>query len=103
MTDDSLKCIGIGWYKPEQWNVLLEISEDREELESTWIEWFNFASKQENELLENGINVVRVDVDIEELIDYCKVHKCSVNGKSRSEFITYIQKQQASNKSVTRP
>ncbi len=31
--------VGIAWYRPEQWARLLEISEDRDDLETTWEEW----------------------------------------------------------------
>jgi hypothetical protein len=34
--------VGVGYYKREQWNFLLESASDRENLEGTYEEWLKF-------------------------------------------------------------
>jgi len=37
--------IGVGYYKYEQWNLLLESASDREDLEDTYEEWLQVFEK----------------------------------------------------------
>ena len=46
--------IGIAWYRREQWDRLLEISSDRDELEDTNDEWQAMAEKNLRKLAKRG-------------------------------------------------
>lgn len=84
--------IGVAWYKPEQWDLLKAVSEDRDELENTYTEWLEYAEKALREFRLKGIYLDKVEVDVEELSVWCKEKKVPVNGDSRVDFVIHKQK-----------
>ena len=80
------KEVAIAWYKPEQWNLLLTVSEDRDQLEKNYSEWEEFAETKLRELDEKGIQYKKITLDIDELYQWCKIEGRLVNGESRSLF-----------------
>jgi len=80
--------VGIAWYEPEQWQRLREISEDREELEETHQEWVRDVMRAIKELERNGIQCVKVAVDIDQLLEWCQNQKIPVNGEARSRYVS---------------
>jgi hypothetical protein len=79
--------VGIAWYRREQWNRLREISSDRDDLEETYDEWVGDAVKALENLHAAGIDPVKVPVDTEELVEWCRGKERPVNGQSRSSFV----------------
>ncbi|WP_086479684.1 hypothetical protein [Oceanospirillum sanctuarii] len=81
---------GICWIKEDQWQRFLEVTDDADMLESDWHEW---AAKTE-EMIETfsakGIEVVKVPVDVEELIAWCNEKERTVNSSSRAEYVTKL-------------
>jgi hypothetical protein len=77
---------GIAWYKSEQWQRLLEISEDRAELESTHAEWEQNAVQSMKKLMRSGLRLVKIPVDVEELLQWCLAANRPVNGETRSTY-----------------
>ena len=78
--------IGVSWYRPEQWDRLLQIATDREVLEDTYEEWKAIAEKSLKKFAMLGYHLRKVDIDVEELLGWCKVHNLSVDGAARSKF-----------------
>ena len=78
--------IGVAWYRPEQWDRLLQIADDRDVLEDTYEEWQAVAEESLKKFAKLGYNYRKVDIDIEELLKWCHSHKRSVDGAARSEF-----------------
>jgi hypothetical protein len=78
--------LGVAWYRPEQWDRLLEISSDRGDLEDTYSEWVEAASMAFENARKAGINVIKVEVDAEELVEWCRSRNLPLNGNSRSRF-----------------
>ena len=78
--------MGMAWYRPEQWGRLLEVSVDREQLEATHAEWKKHAEKELKRLRRDRFVVWRVDVDIDELLAFCKEQGMEVDGKARAAF-----------------
>lgn len=60
--------LGVGWYRPAQWALLLSVSLDRDELESTHAEWLASAESSLETIRPTGHNPVKIDIDVEELI-----------------------------------
>ena len=79
--------IGIGWYRPDQWQLLREFSSDADELEETYAEWETEAAKAFGYAQNPGVLVVKVDVDVEELLTWCQQKGVAVNADARAEFI----------------
>ncbi len=80
--------IGVGWYNKEQWDLLRKNSEDVNELESTYYEWVANANDTIKKFSISGYVIKKIEIDVNELIDWCKKEKYSLNGESRSKFIS---------------
>lgn len=79
--------VGVAWYRPEQWARLLEVSSDRADLEDTHEEWVSGAKQTLRNLLLEGINAVRVDVDVEELVEWSKQRGLNIDGSARAAYV----------------
>ncbi|MGO9275615.1 MAG: hypothetical protein ACLQOO_36155 [Terriglobia bacterium] len=79
--------VGVGWYRPEQWQRLLEISSDRDQLEDTHEEWLENATRVFNRLKRLGGPVVKMDIDVEDMLAWCAKNGLAVNGESRAKYI----------------
>jgi hypothetical protein len=82
--------VGMAWYRPEQWARLRELSEDVDQLETDYESWHRNAKAKMTELIISGINVEKVDVDIEALSAWCAQKKLKINGQTRSQYTTHI-------------
>lgn len=78
--------VGAAWYRANQWQRLKEVSEDRANLEDTWEEWVQIAEKGLCDARAMGVQVVKVDVDLDELLQWCQSRQQPVNADSRSAF-----------------
>ena len=82
--------VGVGWYRADQWQRLLEVSEDRTQMENTHAEWLGIAERTLREdLPKAGLAPRKVDVDVEELLAWCHARNRPVNGEARAEFINH--------------
>ena len=77
---------GVAWYRPEQWERLREISIDKDVLEETHAEWLQNAEKGLKEFRRQGVEPVKVDVDVEELLRWCESRGMAVDGKARANY-----------------
>jgi hypothetical protein len=80
--------LGVGWYKKEQWSLLREKSKDVEELEDTFYEWEANANDIIKKLSNSPYRIEKIEIDVEELIEWCIKEKYALNGESRSTFIS---------------
>ena len=81
--------VGIAWYQPDQWQRLLTVSVDKDKLEETYNEWIKEAERVIKELRRQGLYIIKVDVNIEELVAWCRKKKIPVNGEARSMYAAY--------------
>jgi diphthamide synthase (EF-2-diphthine--ammonia ligase) len=77
---------GAAWYRSEQWTRLLEAASDRQALEPTYAEWQSNAQKAIADLTRQGIEIRKVDIDLDELLAWCRGKKCSVDAEARAAF-----------------
>lgn len=85
--------IGVAWYRQEQWPRLLEISADRDKLEGSYDEWLANVSKTMELLRLKGVNPVKVDIDTEELLAWCRSRNLPVDAKARTQYtVERVQK-----------
>ncbi len=78
--------MGVAWYKPEQWARLLQIVDDRDNLEDTYEAWQATAEESVKQFARPGVVVRKVDVDVEELLRWCIAQNRPVNGAARSAY-----------------
>lgn len=85
--------IGVGWYKKEQWKLLRENSKDVKQLEDTYYEWVANANDSIKKLSNSDYHIEKIEIDANELIEWCKKEKCALNGESRAKFISLKTKE----------
>jgi len=78
--------VGMAWYRPNQWSLLRQVSLDSHDLEPTYEEWEKLAATKFQELQAQGVSVEKVDVDVEELIVWCRSRNVPINAAARSNF-----------------
>lgn len=79
--------VGLAWYKPEQWQRLREVASDVKDIEERYEDWQLIAEEKLAELRMLGIQVQKVEVDINELVAWCAIHGLLVNAESRAKFV----------------
>ena len=85
---------GVAWYKREQWALLKSTAPDADDLEETYDEWLEFAKHSFKVIWDTGIDLVKVDVDVDELIEWCKNEERPVDGAARTSFVIQKMKEQ---------
>ncbi len=77
---------GVAWYRREQWPLLRENSADAEDLEETYDEWLEFAKDALLNFARKGSPMRRIDVDVEELIAWCREENRPLDANARAAF-----------------
>ena len=80
--------VGLAWYFPSQWQQLREVSADSEHLEKTYPEWLAAFEEAFQKLSAAGIAVVKVPVDIEALIGWCRERSLPIDSKARAQYVS---------------
>jgi hypothetical protein len=81
--------IGVAWYRPEQWETLRNVSVDRDKLEETYAEWLAEAERMVKQLQQRGLRVIKVDVEISELMLWCESQRIPLDGEARSNYAAF--------------
>ena len=82
--------IALAWYRQDQWQLLLDYSTDSDKLEHTYQEWLEHAEEKVNDMDTDGINVIKVGINIEEMKQWCERHKKPIDGHTRSEYAVFL-------------
>ena len=86
---------GAAWYRREQWNRLLEVSADRDELEENYDDWLRTAEGTLKGLKQMGTALVKVDIDVNKLFAWCVVANRPVDGTARAEYVSKLLSESA--------
>jgi hypothetical protein len=78
----------IASYEPDQWEALLASAADRDQLEDTWEEWNAGAEKLIAGLEAKSILWIRVQLDVEEIKQFCEEQGVPNDGKARAALTT---------------
>jgi len=62
---------------------------DRDDLEATYAMWEKAAKRALKQIRKRGLDVVRADVKVEELLDWCQSENVPVNAQARSQYAAY--------------
>lgn len=90
MTEKTKLVVGIGWYEPDQWELLKNCAADSDALDHTYEEWKSGVNRAIQELHENGVFPKKVSVRVPELIEWCKDKGYKLDGEARSEYVSYL-------------
>jgi hypothetical protein len=79
--------IGLAWYSREQWELLKQAADDADGMDDTFSQWERNAQNAHRVLRQSGYAVEIVDVDVAELLGWCKSQRRPLDGEARSEFV----------------
>ena len=80
--------LGIAWYRAEQWGDLLSAVADREALEDRHEEWLATAEKTMADMSRAGSRVERVEIDVTEMVAWCRARNAPLDARARSRFVS---------------
>jgi hypothetical protein len=83
--------VGYAWYKEDQWDRLHQVCPDSKDFPNEYREWLSFAEPRFEQLTREGkaqgMKLVKVTVDVDELLEWCQRHRLQPNGHARSQFV----------------
>ncbi len=79
--------IKLAYYRKKDWKRFIKIIDDRESMHDTWNEWYEAFIKAREYLISQGFEVIDVEIDLDELTNYCKMRGIKNDGKARSQFV----------------
>jgi hypothetical protein len=82
--------MGVAWYRREEWPKLLAAAADRGQLEDTYDEWLLSAEQLLSQLSAKGIELKKVDIDVDALIAWCRDKQLPLDGEARSRYVSEI-------------
>jgi hypothetical protein len=81
--------VGVAWYRQQEWQRLLEVSQDRDDLESTYDEWAAAMPARMAEIQKAGFKPHRIDVAVEDLIAWCRSNGRLLDGAARADYTAH--------------
>lgn len=85
---------GLCWIKEEDWARLKEVTEDTDRLEDTWQEWQQKSLEMIEVFATRNIHIQKIEVEIEELINWCTSQNKPINASTRAEYVTQLMMEQ---------
>ena len=82
--------VGIGFYRREQWPLLLDAADDSHILEKTYDEWLDVVDTSIDAIKAHGLEPKLVDVDVDQLISFCRKEGIRNDAEARSQYIAKI-------------
>jgi len=83
---DSETITGIAWYRRDQWARLRELATDADRLEEAYEDWLAGAQKTIVQMTAAGVRVRRVDIELDELVRWCRHEGRPVDSAARAAF-----------------
>ncbi len=84
--------LALAWYRQDQWQLLLDCSTDSDKLAPTHQEWLEHAEENVKEISEDGFNVVKTDINVEDMKKWCNKSNKPIDGHSRSKYAAFLAK-----------
>ena len=85
--------MGVAWYRREQWPLLVKVSVDKDNLEDTYDEWVQNAENGVEQIRQAGHHPHKIEVDVEELVEWAKDQKRPIDGRARSAYSVHKLKE----------
>lgn len=79
---------GILWWKPSQWEKAKKLSSDSHLFDDNYQEWKKGAETTLINFRVHGRKVYKVEIDLDELIRWCKDQKIPFDRNARSKFVS---------------
>ncbi len=86
----------VAWYRRDQWERLRDVVADPEMLEDSYDAWVSFASRRMSELRREGVEPVRLFVEVKALEHWCRANGRDVDGAARAAYASQLLSRHAS-------
>ena len=83
---------GVAWYSSAQWQHLREVAADPERLENTYQEWLAVVDQAWKKIEASGIALVKVPIDVSELIEWCRDRSVPIDGRARAKYVVEVMR-----------
>ncbi len=90
--------VGIGFYKREQWQRLRDTASDAHILESSYDDWLDVLDASIAKIQAHGLEPELVEVDVEDLLTFCKKKGLPNTADTRAKFISEKAKETSAKK-----
>ena len=87
---ESEAIVGVCWYRQDQYERFLASADDRNMLEDTWAEWHVTAERVLRQYRARGLNIRKVEIDLDDLLAYCRAEGRPNNAATRSSYVTHL-------------
>lgn len=77
----------IAYYSPEQYQILLNLADDRKKLDDKWHDWLSGYLKLKTHL-QGDVIVEDIHIDVQKMHDYFKANKLKNTSRNRAEYVT---------------
>lgn len=78
---------GVAWFSPDQWELLRRVAADKQALHDTYDEWVADAFAALRNLEQPGFAARPLEVDVDELLRWCRGRRRPLDGAARSAFV----------------
>ncbi|HSB71838.1 MAG TPA: hypothetical protein VLT62_21120 [Candidatus Methylomirabilis sp.] len=82
--------VGVCWYRQEQYERFLASADDRNALEDTWADWQVTAERVLRQYRARGLNIRKVEIDLDDLLAYCRAEGRPNDGAARSSYVAHL-------------
>ncbi len=80
--------LGLGWYRREDWDRLLQMFPDRDQMHDSYDEWLADVRHHEKFLRREGNITKRIVVKPDELATWCTIRGKAPIASARAEYIS---------------
>jgi len=85
---------GVCWYRQDQYERLLACADDRDKLEDTWAEWQITAERAIRRYRSMGLDLRKVEIDLDDLLAYCRAEGCPNDDAARAAYVVHLLERQ---------
>ncbi|MEH3148001.1 MAG: hypothetical protein PGN34_22285 [Methylobacterium frigidaeris] len=84
------RSVGIAWYRAGDYARLREAMEDSDRLPASFEAWRASAEQVEREVSRSGVAVIRVTIEPDAFLDWCRNSGATPNGSARARYANEI-------------
>lgn len=85
-TTTSRSLMGIAWYRKDQWERFRAAAADRDAIDEDYEVWRSKAQDSFNYFMKVGTPATRIEIDLDELLQWCVAHNRVLDANARAEF-----------------
>jgi hypothetical protein len=79
--------VKLAYYRKKDWEKFISMIDDRESMHDNWKDWHKTFLKTKSNLIAQGFTVSEVEIDLNELAQYCQFRRIKNDGQARSQFV----------------